>query len=61
MPVSLPDYTVFKGLLICFENEVIDFPSQFTTEDIETISKQKAVTIKELGRASAQAIVAKDA
>jgi hypothetical protein len=37
---------VFKGLLLCFENEVIDFPSQFTTEEVDT--QAKAVTIKEL-------------
>lgn len=41
MPVSLPDYIVFKGLLACFENEVIDFRSQFTTEEVEVTRKQK--------------------
>jgi hypothetical protein len=41
MPVSLPDYIVFKGLLACFENEVLDFPSQFTTEEVEVICKEK--------------------
>jgi len=39
-PVNLPDYIVFKGLLVCFEDQVIDFSSQFTTEEIEAICKQ---------------------
>lgn len=37
MPVSLPDYIIFKGLLVCFGNEVIDFPSELTTEEVEAI------------------------
>jgi hypothetical protein len=28
-------------LLFCFENDVIDFPSQFTTEEVEAIMRKQ--------------------
>jgi hypothetical protein len=37
---GLPDDIVFLGLLVCFENEAIDFPSEFSTEEAETIAKR---------------------